>query len=188
MIEAMLLSSYLLVSIPFAANAFDAVQKSMKANRQQRDAWYKRVRDYMEENGAGKVVQITETTKKRIASVIEEYISQGKGIAEIARAIRNDSEEITRARSLVIARTETIGASNFGSIMGAESTGLELWKEWIATRDERVRDDHLIADGQRVDLHAEFNIGGEALEFPGDPNGSAEQIISCRCTQGFVPK
>ena len=190
MIKAMLLSSYLIVSIPFASNSFDSIGKSEKAGKPLRDEWARRVRRHLENRGAEKVVQITETTKKTIAKIIDEEIQEGHGIREIARAIDRGVmlEEIIPNRSLVIARTETISASNLGSLMGAESTGLDLLKEWIATRDERTREDHMAADGQRVDLHAEFSIGGESLEFPGDPKGSAEQVIQCRCVTGYVPK
>jgi hypothetical protein len=33
-----------------------------------------------------------------------------------------------------------------------------------------------------------FDIGGEALMYPGDPAGSAGQVINCRCAMGWVVK
>jgi len=36
-------------------------------------------------------------------------------------------------------------------------------------------------DGVRVPLNENFNVDGEMLEYPGDPSGSAGNIINCRC-------
>lgn len=33
-----------------------------------------------------------------------------------------------------------------------------------------------------------YNVGGEQLEFPGDPNGSPENTINCRCFSEVVAK
>ena len=59
-------------------------------------------------------------------------------------------------------------------------------QEFIATRDERVRDDHADADGQVVAMGAHFEVGGESLLYPGDPDGSPENVINCRCTVAFL--
>ena len=55
-------------------------------------------------------------------------------------------------------------------------------KIWVATLDGNTRDAHAGADGQEVPIDMPFNVGGEALMFPGDPNGSAENVINCRCS------
>jgi hypothetical protein len=33
-----------------------------------------------------------------------------------------------------------------------------------------------------VGVDETFSVGGEDLEYPGDPNGSPENVIQCRCT------
>jgi len=30
-------------------------------------------------------------------------------------------------------------------------------------------------------------VGGERLMYPGDPSGSAENVINCRCAVGHIP-
>ena len=89
----------------------------------------------------------------------------------------------------MIARTEIISASNKGSLDGAKDTGIPLKKEWLATMDNRTRDAHLIADGQKVLLDELFQVDGDALSYPGDfTNGaSAGNVINCRCTQIYEP-
>ncbi len=60
---------------------------------------------------------------------------------------------------------------------------------WTTVGDDRVRDAHAAADGQRrgeEGIPGAFLVGGEALRYPGDPNGSAENTINCRCSAIFV--
>ena len=56
-----------------------------------------------------------------------------------------------------------------------------MQKEWTAARDERTRQAHADADGDIVGMDESFNVGGEMMRFAGDPNGSAGNIINCRC-------
>jgi hypothetical protein len=104
------------------------------------------------------------------------------GIDEAKRLINKQFPQYSIARSEIIARTEIVSASNLGSISSARATGLTLNKVWLATRDNRTRDDHAAADMQKVGINEMFNVGGENLEFPGDPFGSPGNVISCRCT------
>jgi uncharacterized protein with gpF-like domain len=55
-------------------------------------------------------------------------------------------------------------------------------KQFLATQDDRTRDSHAIADGQIVGIDEPFNVGGEELQYPGDPSGSADNLCNCRCT------
>ena len=63
-------------------------------------------------------------------------------------------------------------------------------KEWVTVGDDKVREAHRKANGQRVKNHEKFIVGGEELLCPGDPNGSAENVINCRCYMraGIVSK
>lgn len=51
-----------------------------------------------------------------------------------------------------------------------------------STIDRRTRLDHAEADLQRVPLSHPFLVGGEELMYPGDRNGSARNVVNCRCT------
>lgn len=59
-----------------------------------------------------------------------------------------------------------------------------LQKQWhygLAFR--RVpRVSHQAADGQVRDIDRPFNVGGELLQFPRGPAGSAKNTINCKCT------
>ena len=66
--------------------------------------------------------------------------------------------------------------------------GIKTRKQWIATKDNRTRHEHGVADGQTVDYDQPFDVGGEDLMFPGDPSGSPWNVYNCRCTMRTVEK
>jgi HK97 family phage portal protein len=145
---------------------------------------------WLEEWAGRRVRSIQETTRDRLIEVIEEGIKKGVEEGEsivqiekrIEKMIENDFALSVPKRLEYIVRTETLGAMNFGHICGYEQSGVVEGKEWLATMDERVRDAHAEADGQIVGMDEPFIVGGEALEYPGDPAGSPENVINCRCT------
>lgn len=95
---------------------------------------------------------------------------------------RLDADRSTwQTRSERIARTESTGAYNAGAedAYRREGAGVHMW---VATADDRTREEHLDAHGQCVPLNDPFNVGGVQLQFPGDPSGPPELIINCRCT------
>lgn len=149
------------------------------------DDWLTRVVEMMLTTGAAKVKGITDTTRKRIQHEIAQGIANEETIDQIVTRIDTlYLDSIIPNRSETIARTETISASNQASMFGARATGLDLDKEWIATRDGRTRPDHADADGQRVPLDQPFVVGGVEMDAPG-ASGVAEEDINCRCTQGY---
>ena len=62
----------------------------------------------------------------------------------------------------------------------ARETGLVMMKNWEATPDERTRAWHRGVES--VPLDDPFIVDGEELQVPGDPAGSAGNVINCRCT------
>ena len=128
---------------------------------------------------------VTDSSRKQIKQILNKGVEDGLGVEEIARNMRQSSGGLVRATR--IARTEIIASSNIGSYMGAKATGLNLVKEWISTPDGRVREDHAASDGQEVPMDDLFVVMGENLLVPGDwqHGASPENIINCRCSQGY---
>ena len=136
---------------------------------------------------AQRVVGVTQTTKDIVSLSMQRSIEEGLSIPNAAKSLRDKWTDVTRYRSEVIARTEIISASNGGSLIGAEATGLPLEKIWLSARDKRTRDDHISADGQRRKLNEYFILrDGSRLKTPGDPSAPAHQVIQCRCTQIYM--
>jgi hypothetical protein len=129
-----------------------------------------------------RIKHITENTKMIIRKSIDKSITDGLGIDEAARELLKEWRGISRTRAKVIARTEILSGSNAGSFIGAQSTGLDLQKVWLATRDSRTRDSHRHLDGEKVEMEEVFSNG---LRYPGDPRGTAKETIQCRCTQTY---
>lgn len=129
-----------------------------------------------------RITSVTETTRQQIINQITAGQNAGEGIAAIAKRISDNVGIISRQRGALIARTETHGAANYGADGAARATGLKLRKEWVAAEDERTRVEHAEADGQIVDMDQAFQVGGEMLMYPGDPDGSAGNVINCRCS------
>lgn len=109
-----------------------------------------------------------------ISEVAAGNISMSEGRARI-------EYEFGRVRAERIARTEITGAMNGGGVSVYKSNGIER-KEWITTLDDLTRETHIQANGQIVTINDTFEVGGEELAHPGDPNGSPGEIVNCRCS------
>lgn len=161
------------------------------------DLFQRIIEQYISQYGSQKVQQILETTRKQITDVIRVGQSEGLGIEAIARMMEEAIPEFSRIRARVIARTETHGSSQFAQIRTAQQSTRPLVKQWNSVEDARTRsfagDDqfnHRIMDEQRVALEQPFMIPTilgtkEPLMYPGDPNGSAGNVINCRCAVTF---
>lgn len=141
---------------------------------------------FIKKTMAKKVVQINRTTEAQIRTTIRRGLSDGLGVDKIARELRKTAGPLSALRAHVIARTETHTAANFGAQAAAELTGLDMKREWVSASDERTRDPHSSADGQTRGMNEAFEVNGEALMYPGDPSGSAGNIINCRCQVVFL--
>jgi|GEM_PF-3973592 len=123
-----------------------------------------------------------EVTKKAISEAYEE----GLGEQGIVKAIR-DAAGWSEARAQRVGRTESHVATQFGAQEAAEQAGVET-KTWITSGDDRVRESHREANGQKRDIDEPFDVGDAELMYPGDPEGGADEpgeVISCRCVTGF---
>lgn len=134
---------------------------------------------------------ITETTRELIRQVFTDAYAKGEGIDDIIAQLKDT--ELSRVRSRLIARTETVTAANQGSLFVAKSTGLELNKEWLSASDSRVRMHHRHLNGQIVGIDDFFHDHGVTLKVPGarvQENGlpvPASFVVNCRCTTLYVP-
>ena len=56
-------------------------------------------------------------------------------------------------------------------------------KEWVSMKDNRVRDTHAEADGQKRKITDPFVVGDSLLMYPGDwtLGADASELVGCRC-------
>jgi len=158
------------------------VVSKARAKPKPADPFTASLQSYLRKYTALRVAEISKTTRERIRAALAEGEAAAESVEEVAARIDElYLEQIIPNRSMVIARTETGSAANWAGLEGARETGVRMTKEWATNVDGRERDSHREADGQRVELDEDFTVGGEALGFPGDPRGSAENVIQCRC-------
>ncbi len=123
--------------------------------------------------------------RRRVNDAITRGIIQGRGYVDVGRELK-DLFDKGAWQAIRVARTEGHRAREAGTAQvygDAAGMGVVLKKQWLAASDERVRDSHADADGQEVEPDEPFVVNGEELMYPGDPAGSAENVINCRCTQ-----
>jgi SPP1 gp7 family putative phage head morphogenesis protein len=144
------------------------------------------MRDYTRIFGLKKIVQIASTTIKQVRGLINRGIDEGLSERETSRLLREQAPILSASRAQTIARTETHAAANYAVQESFKSTGIEARREWVSAEDERTREDHKEANGQIVGINEPFIVGSDELMYPGDPSGSPEQVINCRCAVVFV--
>lgn len=133
---------------------------------------------------AGKIKGVTETTVDQMRDVLSTAFAANKPIAEVAKAVSEKFEEISTGRAQTIARTETLTAVSIGreqkrAEFKEQFPDQELEKGWVSAGDDHVRDSHADLDGTFIDADDTFDNG---CKYPRDPDGEAEEVINCRCT------
>ncbi len=102
------------------------------------------------------------------------------GGATEAQVVRR-AKQLLKQRGELIARSECMRSSNAGlremwhQAVDNDLLPSDVKREWIATSDERTRDEHEDLDGEQVGLNEGFSLGFE----PGEE-------VACRCSQGIV--
>lgn len=175
---AKLLKTYLLAFMQQAGNA-QATELGISFDLQRPE-----IQRWLAAKVMKSAVEINTTTKKDILKQLQEAEANGESVSEMAGRIENLFEQTYKNRAQTVARTEVISANNKAGMEAAKQGGMR-YKVWLTAIDERTRPWHAEADGQTVPISEPFTINGEELMFPGDPNGSPENIINCRCTMTY---
>jgi len=151
---------------------------------------------WVKDHGLELAKELNETTyaelRKALDKVLAQGIMEGESIDDLAARLQiacdGVYDNMSGYRAEMIARTETIRSVNYGAAETYKEEGVKQ-KEWLASPGgdaADVRPDHQIGVGYGepyvVDIDKAFDIGGEELEYPGDPAGSAGNTINCRCT------
>jgi hypothetical protein len=174
------------------ANEFQIKDPSILTKSISADIWRTLVNAYISTIGGNRITEINTFTKEyvlqRLKPILTQGIDKGLGIGEIGKLIVRDiaeySGKFAKYRSERIARTEIIGTSNWASLTSVESSNVKdrVLKKWHVTLDGRERSSHAeMASKPAIPIDDFFDVGGEKLKYPGDPRGSAGNVIQCRC-------
>lgn len=163
-----------------------------------------RVVAYLSERAKEAAEIIIETTVNQIKEISAAIITTDALLGtpsdpeREAIAIKEDFDSRINGRVDTIALTETQGMAERTKLIEArtiseeEDSGLfgtytsstGTTKDWNTILDQKTRNDHARADGQRQNIDEPFIVGGEKLMVPGDwsMGASAGNIINCRCS------
>lgn len=158
--------------------------------------WVEFILTYLRRHLIDKItIEITETTRKALLTALSVATTQGLGVDQTIDTLKDWPYERFQAARIV--RTEVNRAANVGAKAQAETSEYQQVKEWISAQDFRVRGSkpkdhasHVGLNGVTIDEGDQFidPRNGDRLDFPGDPEGSAESTINCRCQAAYTYK
>ncbi len=153
------------------------------------DVFWEYFRNFAKMYSANRAQTFNKTTKKRINRIINKGLAEHLTVRQITANINKlkKVDSMMRAQRIAITEIHTMSSKTMQDM--AKSENIVTEKEWSTANDERVREHHnttgdVFADsGQpiRVKVNEPFHVGGELLDYPGDPKGSGGNIINCRC-------
>ena len=118
--------------------------------------------------------------KRKITAQISRGVATGMSYSQMAQQLAgytktgyNNAVRITRTEGHRIQQESTMDVC-----YAARERGADVVKQWDATMDANTRESHQMVDGEVRALDEKFSNG---LMYPGDPSGSAAEVINCRC-------
>jgi uncharacterized protein with gpF-like domain len=182
----------------YASLIYSQLPKAQKTQKRRapmgfNEEFIKIMNDYFQTDILQVCEGITNTTRDIIKEVLQQATEEGRNLNWVVNKLTTESTELTRNRARLIARTETVTASNRGSYLAAAKTGLKMKKEWLSAGDKRVRPDHQAVSGSRIDMEDYFLVGDSKMLLPGarvQENGLpslAKEVVNCRCVVLYIP-
>jgi len=114
-------------------------------------------------------------------------IEAGGSVTEALQAAKVGLESQAGYVARRIAQTESTRIYAAGSLDSYEKSTVAKGKGWSSNMSGNVRQppesefNHAAANGEEVAPDKPFVMTGEELMYPGDPNGSAGNVINCHC-------
>jgi hypothetical protein len=162
----------------------------MELKEDRRKYWNERSIEILNRSVTKKVTAILDTETEAINRVIDQVIEQisteGLGIAQGRKLLRESLQGETMTtienwQAQRIAMTEVGMAANSGSFAAAQENSEGVKKEWMFIPGLKTfRENHQQFESLGpVEMDYAFMDG---LQYPGDPEGAAEEVINCYCS------
>jgi len=120
-------------------------------------------------------VRINEETASLLQKNMKEGLEAGESMTDMAKRVENVFDNCTSYRANMIARTETIRATNGGALYAYHQSGVVKEKMWYTADDERRCPLCLKLNKKKIPFDDMFVSGGNKVQAPPlHPN--------CRCT------
>lgn len=174
--------------------AFGTLSLSQVKSRQFKDAeedmlFSELANRWVHTEGLKRSKLIADTSEADVLTAISTGLDEGEGTGVIADRIQSVTD-LSDFRAELIARTETHAAATYASVESVRNAqdklGVTMLKSWLPTLDGRTRPAHAEMEGSDpIPMDEKFIVDGEELDRPGDPAGSAENVINCRCALAY---
>jgi HK97 family phage portal protein len=135
--------------------------------------------EWIKEHGLDQVKDINTTTKEKLQKTLSEGIDQGESIVKLRDRISVIFTEAKTSRTEKIAKTETHNTVGAGTHETYKAANVQR-RSWLTTIDGRERESHAAINGEIREIDKPFSNG---LMYPGDPSGSAKELVNCRCVE-----
>ena len=123
--------------------------------------------------------------RQKLNRCVTSGILRGVPVQQIAREFGQATNSGYHS-AIRAARTAVTGAQNAGrldTMYRAKDMGIDVLKEWMATKDNRTRDSHGKLDGERREPEEAFS---NKCMMPGDPDGPGAEVWNCRCAMTYI--
>lgn len=186
---------YKSIGIRFAKWYYDKYEKYIvkkTAPQTKLSIWESYFANYASEVAAVNVSLVSGTAKKTLIKITQKLMRDPEfmmlGADQKARILRNQFKQYSRYQAKRLVRTESNRIANFAT----QTSALDLFgeenleKTWIHSSSLNERPWHAALNFKTIPYREYFNVGVEKMFRPGE--GSAENIINCRCTINYQPK
>ncbi len=151
------------------------------------------VQEFLEEYTFRFAKEINDYTEELLRDAMSTGMEAGLGMDGIADLVSNIPGFESDYRSELIARTETIRASNSAADMAYQQSGVVDKKQWLTADDERLCPFCAEMDGEEIDVGGNFFEKGESLTIGEGDNAVSMKFDysdvngppahpNCRCT------
>jgi len=144
---------------------------------------------FLRVNGAELITSINETTRNQLRETLAQGFEAGEGVPDLRGRVEDVFKEATRNRAEMIARTETIRASNFATVEAYRQSEVVEAKEWLAEMDDRTCPYCQEMNGKVIDLNEsyfeegdDFTVDGSTLNIELLDVDEPPLHVNCRCT------
>lgn len=150
--------------------------------------------NYLRVHGAKLVSDINETTRNKLKKTLAEGFDKGESVTKLSKRVRDVFKDATRNRSVMIARTESLRASNFATVEAYRQSEVVEAKQWLTERDLRTCPWCQEMDGRLIDVTETYFKSGDTLSVKNDEGKTVTLKVgsldigypplhpNCRCT------
>lgn len=128
---------------------------------------------------AQKVTYVTDTTKDRIAKLIDN--NKGLNTNDLMKLIHENISDMSLKRAKTIARTETANLMNNANAMTSRTVGMKYKTFMHGVNSPNERPHHKELSGTKIPFDEQFDLNGSLCDFPHDNSLPASEVVNCSC-------